>query len=157
MRSRKWMLTLALLVVLVVTATLVLTTRSTQATASLEGMQVTVTKSPLCGCCEDYIAILRGRGVDVEVIDTEDIAGAKLALGVPPSAWSCHTTQVAGYAVEGHVPLEAVERLLSERPEVDGIALPGMPAGSPGMNGTKTAPFRVVAFDASGVRSFGDY
>jgi len=151
------MLTLAPLVVPMVTATLVLTTRPAQATASLEGMQLTVTKSPLCGCCEDYIAILRGRGVDVEVIDTQDIASAKLALGVPTSAWSCHTTQVGGYAVEGHVPLEAVERLLSERPKVDGIALPGMPAGSPGMNGTKTAPFQVVAFDASGVRAFGDY
>lgn len=150
------MLTLTPLVALAVTATLLLGGRPAPA-AALEGLQMTVTKSPLCGCCGNYIAILRQRGVDVTVIDTEDIASAKLALGMPTSTWSCHTTEVAGYAVEGHVPLGAIERLLSERPEVDGIALPGMPAGSPGMNGTKTAPFQVVAFDEGSVRSFGNY
>lgn len=76
---------------------------------------------------------------------------------MPPSTWSSHTTEVAGYAVEGHVPMEAIEKLLSERPAVTGIALPGMPSGSPGMNGVKSPPFQVVAFDANGVRHFGDF
>jgi hypothetical protein len=98
-----------------VTATALLGGQPAHAAVPLAGLQVTVTKSPWCGCCGDYIAILRERGMVVTVIDTEDTAGAKLALGVPPTTWSCHTTEVDGYAVEGHVPLEAIERLLSER------------------------------------------
>lgn len=154
---KKWIVAVATLTTLALTAALALGGSPARAASPLDGLQVTVTKSPLCGCCGDYIAILRQRGVDVTVIDTDDTASAKIALGVPMSAWSCHTTQAGAYAVEGHVPLEAIERLLSELPEIDGIALPGMPAGSPGMNGAQTAPFQVVAFDASGVRSFGDY
>jgi len=154
---KRWLLTLTPLLALAVTATALLGGQSAHAAVPLAGLQVTVTKSPWCGCCGDYIEILRERGMEVTVIDTEDTAGAKLALGVPPTTWSCHTTEVDGYAVEGHVPLEAIERLLSERPAVTGIALPGMPAGSPGMNGVKSAPFQVVAFDAGGVRLFGNY
>jgi len=154
---KRWLLTLTPLLAMVVTATALLGGRPAHAAGPLEGLHMTVTKSPWCGCCGDYIAILRQRGVKVTVVDTEDTASAKLALGVPPSTWSCHTTEVAGYAVEGHVPMEAIEKLLSERPAVTGIALPGMPSGSPGMNGVKSPPFQVVAFDANGVRHFGDF
>mgnify|MGYP001175584457 CR=1 FL=1 len=154
---KRWLLTLTPLLTLAVTATALLGGRPAHAAVPLAGLQVTVTKSPWCGCCGDYIEILRERGVDVTVIDIEDTASAKLALGVPPTTWSCHTTEVGGYAVEGHVPLEAIERLLSERPDITGISLPGMPTGSPGMNGVKSAPFGVVAFDADGVRHFGNF
>ncbi|HET8986799.1 MAG TPA: DUF411 domain-containing protein [Trueperaceae bacterium] len=140
-----------------VAAALVLGGQSAQAASQFEGLPMTVHKSPLCGCCGEYIAILRQRGAEVTVIDTEDTASVKQGLGVPMSAWSCHTTVVAGYAVEGHLPIEAIEHLLDERPDVGGIALPGMPAGSPGMTGMKTSPFEVVAFEAHGVRHFGDY
>src|SRR5699024_7987831 len=104
---KRWLLTLTPLLALAVTATALLGGQSAHAAVPLAGLQVTVTKSPWCGCCGDYIEILRERGMEVTVIDTEDTAGAKLALGVPPTTWSCHTTEVDGYAVEGHVPLEA--------------------------------------------------
>lgn len=140
-----------------VAAVLLLGGQPAQAASPFVGMQMTVHKSPLCGCCGEYIAILRQRGADVAVIDSQDTASVKRDLGVPMSAWSCHTTVIEGYAVEGHVPLEAIERLLDERPEVDGIALPGMPAGSPGMNGIKAASFEVVAFTGLGVDVFGRF
>jgi len=154
---KKWMFTAVPLLTLAAIATVLTFGRPAAAASPLEGVQMTVTKSPTCGCCVDYIALLRRRGADVTVVDTDDTASAKLELGVPYDTWSCHTTEVAGYVVEGHVPLEAIERLLSERPQLAGIGLPGMPAGSPGMNGIKTAPFQVLAFDADGVRPYGAY
>lgn len=138
-------------------AVLLLGGQPAQAASPFDGLPMTVHKSPLCGCCGEYIAILRQLGADVTVIDAQDTASVKRELGVPMSAWSCHTTVVEGYAVEGHVPLEAIERLLDERPEVDGIALPGMPAGSPGMTGVKAAPFEVVTFSDLGLDVFGRF
>jgi hypothetical protein len=154
---KKWLLTAVPLLALLGIVAVLLLGRPAAAASPLEGLQVTVTKSPTCGCCVDYIALLRRHGVEVTVVDTEDTARAKLELGVPYDTWSCHTTEVEGYAVEGHVPLEAIERLLAERPAITGIGLPGMPAGSPGMTGVKTAPFQVVAFDADGLSAFGAY
>lgn len=155
---RTWSVALVPVTAVVATATvLLLGGQPAQAASTLDGLPMTVHKSPLCGCCGDYVAILRQLGAQVTVVDTQDTASVKRSLGLPMNTWSCHTTVVAGYAVEGHVPLEAIERLLFERPRVDGIALPGMPAGSPGMNGAKTAPFQVVAFDQTGVRVFGEY
>lgn len=144
-------------VVAAATAALLLGSSLAQAEGVLAGVTMTVHKSPTCGCCGSYIDILREHGVEVTVVDTSDTAAAKISRGVPSFAWSCHTTEVEGYTVEGHVPIEAVERLLSERPEIDGIALPGMPAGSPGMNGAKSAPFEVVAFDGPDTRLFGHF
>lgn len=128
-----------------------------QAEGILAGTTMTVHKSPACGCCGAYIGILREHGVEVTVVDTSNPSSIKAARGVPPSASSCHTTEVEGYVVEGHVPSEALERLVSERPEVDGIALPGMPAGSPGMNGVRASPFEVIAFDGQGTELFGRF
>ena len=113
--------------------------------------------SPTCNCCTDYVAYLRRQGWTVEVIEEPDIAAFQDERGVPEAARGCHTTLVDGYAVEGHVPLPALERLLAERPAIDGIGLPGMPLGSPGMTGTATGPFTVVAFDAGEVTPFGEY
>lgn len=117
---------------------------------------MTVYRDPSCGCCEAWAAIARNAGYRVRLIDHPDMPAIKRRYGVPDQLLSCHTTIVGGYAVEGHVPLEDVQRLLTEKPAgVRGIAVPGMPLGSPGMevpDGTKQ-PFQVMAFDAAGKTS----
>lgn len=118
---------------------------STTNTSVLAGLEATVYKSPTCGCCTGYVEFLREHGVTVNAVDTNDLAQVKADYGIPAAAQSCHTTVVDGYVVEGHVPLAALEQFLSERPEVDGIALPGMPTGTPGMPGPKTAPYEVLS------------
>lgn len=114
---------------------------------------MTVYRDPSCGCCEAWAGIARNAGYQVQLIDHPDMAAIKRRHHVPDELLSCHTAIVGGYAVEGHVPLDDVKRLLSERPaEIKGIAVPGMPLGSPGMevpDGT-TEAFQVMAFDASG-------
>lgn len=94
---------------------------------------VTVHKSPTCGCCTSWVEHLRKAGFPVQVVENEDVNPIKIEVGVPPGRGSCHTALVAGYFVEGHVPVDDILRLLKERPEARGLALPGMPAGSPGM------------------------
>lgn len=110
--------------------------------------QATLYKNPQCGCCEDYAAYLRRNGYDVKVVATHDLELIKQEHGVPEPLEGCHTTLVEGYVVEGHVPVEAVNRLLAEKPPIKGISLPGMPQGSPGMTGTKAGPFTIYAIDA---------
>ena len=100
-------------------------------------------KTPQCGCCEAYADYLRENGFDVAVEPAEDLARIKRQYGVPGPLEGCHTTLIQGYVVEGHVPVDALLRLLTERPEIKGISLPGMPAGSPGMSGQKTGPFTI--------------
>jgi hypothetical protein len=107
---------------------------------------MSVVKSPTCGCCSAWVAIAEGMGYEVEATDLDDMAEAKRAAGVPEPLWACHTAEIAGYVVEGHVPFEAIERLLEERPEIDGIAVPGMPMGSPGMGDDPTAVYDVIAW-----------
>ena len=122
---------------------------------SLRGLDATVYKSPTCGCCDGYIAFLRKHGVAVEVVsDDAALYETKAAYGVPAEAQSCHTVLLAGYVVEGHVPLEALTKLLAERPELDGIALPGMPTGTPGMAGPRFGPLTVVGFKAGRLSPF---
>ena len=114
---------------------------------------MTVYRDPSCGCCEAWAGIARKAGHQVNVVDHPDMPAIKRQYGVPDELLSCHTTIVGGYAVEGHVPLEDVQRLLTEKPGgIRGIAVAGMPLGSPGMevpDGTKQ-PFQVMAFDAGG-------
>lgn len=107
-------------------------------------------KSPQCGCCEDYAAYLRDNGFKVDVKPTTDLAEISRKAGVPEKLEGCHATFIDGYVVEGHVPVKIIQKLLSERPAVAGITLPGMPAGSPGMGGSKTAPFTVYAVTKEG-------
>ena len=122
---------------------------------SLRGLEATVYKSPTCGCCEGYLAFLGAQGVTVEVIsDDAALYEAKTTNGVPAEAQSCHTVLLGGYVVEGHVPLEALTKLLAERPELDGIALPGMPTGTPGMAGPQFGPLAVVGFKAGRLSPF---
>ena len=113
--------------------------------------------SPTCTCCTEYVAYLRRNGWTVEVVEEADLGAFQDARGIPAEARGCHTTLIGGYLVDGHVPLAAIERLLEERPDVDGIGLPGMPLGSPGMSGTASEPLVVVAFDGDRVTEFGEY
>jgi hypothetical protein len=103
----------------------------------------TLYKNPACTCCETYAGYLRENGFEVTVEATHDLPLIKRQHGVPGPLEGCHTTLVEGYVVEGHVPVAAILRLLTERPAIKGISLPGMPAGSPGMFGEKTEPFTI--------------
>ena len=113
---------------------------------------VTVYKSPTCGCCSKWNEHLEANGFEVKAIDMPDVRPMKEQLGVPAELASCHTAVVGGYVVEGHVPAEDVKRLLAERPDVTGLAVPGMPIGSPGMEveGRPAEAYDVVAFTKGG-------
>jgi hypothetical protein len=118
---------------------------------------VEVYKSPTCSCCHEWEAYLRARSYDVRSIPTEDMVRVKADRGVPGAAFSCHTALINGYVVEGHVPIEAIQDLLADRPAIDGIALPEMPPGSPGMPGAKAAPFEILAIEDGELSVFGEY
>ncbi len=121
------------------------------ATAHAENApKATLYKDPDCGCCDGYADHLRSHGSDVTVKPTGDLAAISRKAGVPPKLEGCHTTLVDGYVVEGHVPVNIVRRVLSERPPIAGVSLPGMPAGSPGMGGAKTEPFVIYAVPRDG-------
>lgn len=107
-------------------------------------------KDPWCGCCTQYGKYLEAHGFAVEVEETSNLAEVKRQAGVPEGLEGCHTLKVGGYVVEGHVPVAVLLRLLSERPAIAGISLPGMPEGSPGMSGEKTAPFTIHALGDNG-------
>lgn len=123
------------------------------AAPAMQLVAMTVYRDPSCGCCEAWAGIARNAGYQVELIDHPDMAAIKRQHGVPDELLSCHTTIVDGYAIEGHVPLGDLGRLLRDRPAgVKGLAVPGMPRGSPGMempDGSKDR-FQVLAFDAAG-------
>ncbi len=110
---------------------------------------ITVWKSPTCGCCGGWVAYMRGKGYQVAVNLVADADAIKTALGVPEAVYSCHTAKIGDYLVEGHVPESAVAKLLAERPNLKGIALPGMPEGAPGMDGVP-GTYRIVGFEANG-------
>lgn len=96
--------------------------------------QVEVWKDPSCGCCKDWVAHLQANGFDVKVNDSGN-AAARTRLRMPEKMGSCHTAKVGAYALEGHVPVREIQRLLKEKPKAIGLAVPGMPVGSPGMDG----------------------
>ncbi|WP_065754018.1 DUF411 domain-containing protein [Bradyrhizobium paxllaeri] len=107
---------------------------------------ITVYKDPNCGCCSGWVDHLRGAGFSVAVQNTDQLAQIRKQHGIPPELAACHTAIVSGYLVEGHVPAAAIQRLLTERPNAEGIAVPGMPVGSPGMEGGMPQPYTVVLF-----------
>lgn len=112
---------------------------------------VQVWKAPTCGCCSKWIEHLEAAGFDVEAHDVPNMAAVKAQYGIPGPVRSCHTALVDGYLLEGHVPVEDVQRLLEERPEVAGLAVPGMPVGSPGMEvGNQQDPYDVLTFAGDG-------
>jgi hypothetical protein len=120
---------------------------------AMAGDIMTVYRSPSCGCCGGWVDYMKAKGFAAKVVMSDDMDSVKLRQGVPPEMESCHTAVIDGYIVEGHVPVEAIAKLLAEKPKAIGIAAPGMPQGSPGMSGEKE-PFTVYLFDASGAKPF---
>lgn len=118
-----------------------------------------VHKTPTCGCCNAWVDHLRAAGFTVETVDVPDTSPIANRLGVPESLRSCHTAEIAGYAIEGHVPAADIRRLLALRPEAGGLAVPGMPFGSPGMEmGNRRDSYQVILFNrAGGQRTFASY
>lgn len=114
---------------------------------------VTVYKSPTCGCCSAWVDHMKQAGFEVRSVDMDDITEVKQASGVPIRLRTCHTALVDNYVIEGHVPADLVRKMLAEKPSVTGIAVPGMPMGSPGMEGASKDPYEVLLFDKSGKTS----
>jgi len=113
--------------------------------------KVLVYLTPTCGCCAKWVEHLKAAGFDVQTTQVPDVDPVKKEHNVPEKLWSCHTALVGPYAVEGHVPAAAIQRLLRERPSVAGIAVAGMPMGSPGMeHGDHKEPFDIVSFTCCG-------
>jgi hypothetical protein len=100
-------------------------------------------KAAGCGCCDGHADHLRANGYKVRVVELADLAPIKKKHSVPEAQAGCHTIEVGGYVVEGHVPAKIIDKLLAEKPAIKGISLPGMPDGSPGMSGVKSEPFKV--------------
>jgi hypothetical protein len=111
---------------------------------------ITVYKDPSCGCCKKWIEHLVKHGYRVDAKDTPNMTEIKRTLGVPDALTACHTAVVNGYLIEGHVPAADIDRLLEQKPRIAGLAVPGMPAGSPGMEGMGTQRYQVLTFDKSG-------
>ena len=113
--------------------------------------KVVVYKSPTCGCCTKWVEHLQAAGFSVTVHDVQSVEPFKERYGVPRRLASCHTAAVGGYVIEGHVPADLIRKLLAEKPAVKGLAVPGMPVGSPGMEqGNAKEPYDVVSFDENG-------
>jgi len=105
--------------------------------------QATVYYSSTCGCCGNYISYLRNLDFSVDARQVQDMSAVKTEFGIPQEMTSCHTSVIGGYVVEGHMPVAAIKKLLEEKPDIKGIALPGMPDGSPGMGGTKNEIWKI--------------
>jgi hypothetical protein len=112
---------------------------------------MTVYKDPNCGCCAEWVTHVRKAGFVVTVRDTADMSSVKASFGVPSALESCHTARVGAYAIEGHVPADLIQKLLREQPVARGLAVPGMPQGSPGMEqGAPKDAYDVLLFDKAG-------
>jgi len=119
---------------------------------------ITVYKSPSCGCCSKWVSHLQDNGFDVNAINRNDMNSVKSEVGIPRQLASCHTAVVGGYLIEGHVPAADIRRLLKERPAVAGLTVPGMPMGSPGMEGARQDAYKVLTFTKEGDSSiFSSY
>ena len=128
-------------------------TRAQRARAAVsKPLMLTVYKTPTCGCCAKWVGHMKQNGFTVHVTDLNDLSSIKSKHGVPSKLQSCHTAVVNGYVVEGHVPASDVKRMLNELPAVAGLTVPGMPAGSPGMEmpGGQAPPYEVLTFDRNG-------
>jgi hypothetical protein len=118
---------------------------------------IKVSKDPNCGCCTGWVEHLRNNGFTATAVNTADMQAVKTRLRVPAELASCHTAEIAGYVIEGHVPAHAINRLLVEKPTARGLAVPGMPIGSPGMEGGRPEVYEVVLFGDSAPVGFGRY
>lgn len=119
--------------------------------------EVVVHRDPSCGCCGAWAQHLTRAGFPVKIVETGNLNAVKRRLGVPDDLVSCHTAEVAGYVVEGHVPASAIQRLLAQELQATGLAVPGMPIGAPGMDGGPPETYEVVLFGPQGRRTFARY
>lgn len=138
---------------------IMLLTTSTSAEAAVDALGITVYRDPSCTCCGGWMRHLTSQGFQPKNISTADIDGIKQQYGVPNKLASCHTAVINGYVIEGHVPADDIKRLLAEQPDVVGIAVPGMPTGTPGMeSGDVFESFTVFSFDQQGnAKIFSQY
>jgi len=120
------------------------------ATPAGSGPTIKVYKDANCGCCKDWVTHLEQNGFKVEPMDMPDLSAVKKKYGVMPELEACHTGVVNGYTVEGHVPADLILKMLKEKPSIAGIAVPGMPSGSPGMEGGAKEKYDVLTFDRAG-------
>jgi hypothetical protein len=136
-----------------VAAMAILTTAPRAFAATVPTLEVW--KMRTCPCCAGWAKHFEAAGFPTKVQEVDDVGAVRAAAGVPADLGGCHTSKIAGYVVEGHVPVAAVQRLLAERPAILGLAVPGMPLGSPGMEieGEPAEPYEVVAFAADGTRA----
>lgn len=124
--------------------------RSGPAKSAVARNAISVYKTPTCGCCGKWVEHMRANGFTPTVTNMPDVTEVKTRNGVPARLGSCHTSLIGGYVIEGHVPAEDIKRLLREKPAIVGLAAPGMPAGSPGMDVPNSPPYDVVSFDKNG-------
>jgi hypothetical protein len=111
---------------------------------------MTVYRTPTCGCCKKWVDHVRAAGFRVSVKELDDLSEVKAMLGVPVALQSCHTGVIGSYVFEGHVPADLILRVLEQRPKLLGLAVPGMPAGSPGMEAGTPERYDVIAFERTG-------
>jgi len=111
---------------------------------------ITVYKDPDCGCCAEWVKHIRKAGFVATVNDMRDMDSVKRAMGVPKALESCHTARIGTYTIEGHVPADLIIKLLNETPNARGLAVPGMPMGSPGMEGARSDRYNIMLFDKAG-------
>jgi hypothetical protein len=112
--------------------------------------RVEVWKSATCGCCKIWVDHMRTAGFRVTALDVPDVGPFKRKLGIPPPLESCHTGIVAGYAIEGHIPADVIKQMLKQKPKIVGLAVPGMPIGSPGMEVGPPEKYDILTFDKTG-------
>lgn len=124
---------------------------------AFENSTVVVFRDPSCRCCGRWVEHLQQNGFVVHVAEAADMQSIKTTAAVPPELASCHTAKVGGYVIEGHVPASAIKRLLAQKPQARGLAVPGMPAGSPGMEGPPPVAYDVVLFGSGTSRVFARY
>jgi hypothetical protein len=120
-------------------------------------LQMTVYKTPTCGCCAKWVEHLRAAGIRVDVKEVPSTAQARQQAGIKEKYGSCHTGLINGYAIEGHVPVADIQRLLKEKPKAIGLAVPGMPMGSPGMEGPYKDAYKVLLVTSEGSETFHAY
>jgi len=123
------------------------------ATPTVSLVPIKVYKTPTCGCCKAWVEHLEQNGFKVEVMDMPDLSSVKAKYGVKPEMQACHTAVVGNYVVEGHVPADLILKMINEKPAIAGIAVPGMPMGSPGMEGGAKESYTVLSFDSTGKSS----
>ena len=138
------------LLILLITALLLLVGCKPPTTGKFKGIDATVYKSPTCGCCGIFAKYIQKEGFSLDIVTTKEMDVIKERYNIPANLESCHTTIIEGYVIEGHIPVEVIDKLLEEKPDIKGIAMPGMPSGSPGMPGQKRGEWVIYAIHHDG-------